>query len=180
MEHYTALIYTVARVSLQLRSPWSIQSRNWEVTRPSRQTQLLYNIYCFIIFSHSIWMKQWWGVTTLCTVLCNTHCAILGGYFTFNSVQFMTMWTSNCCWWWLWFKQSIFVNTTRWTLHINAIPSDGRSVGQMEELQGEGRGAGPRDGGHPRVGQGPAVPGGLQLAAVQVDADRVWRHVSCY
>lgn len=152
----------------------SIQCRN------GKMTKLLYNIYCFIIFSHSIWMKQWWGVTTLCTVLCNTHCAILGGYFTFNSVQFMTMWTSNCCWWWLCFKQSIFVNTTRWTLHINAIPSDGRSVGQMEELQGEGRGAGPRDGGHPRVGQGPAVPGGLQLAAVQVDADRVWRHVSCY
>ena len=50
----------------------------------------------------------------------------------------------------------------------------------MEELQGEGRDAGPRDGGHPRVGQGPAVHGGLQLAALQVDADRVWRHVSCY
>ena len=48
----------------------------------------------------------------------------------------------------------------------------------MEELQGEGRGAGPRDGGHPRVGQGPAVPGGLQLVALQVDADAVYGAMS--
>ena len=54
------------------------------------------------------------------------------------------------------------------------VTTDGRSVGQLQELRGEGRGAGPRDGGHPRVGPGLAVPGGLQLAAVQVDADRVW------
>ena len=48
------------------------------------------------------------------------------------------------------------------------VTTDGRSAGQLHELRGEGRGAGPRDGGHPRVGPGLAVPGGLQLAAVQV------------